>query len=193
MKKKTTKAKEKPKVKAKAKPKQKKVSKTQKKLENKIKYRQSKINKLQKDFVKVKDLDKRKKIDFEGKSLKPKQIESRILSKALKVNKELYELKNKLKRYKKPKQLKINDNDFSGLIQAKPWQLNDILNATLNNPEITHINGFNIKKDKDKVLDLINKLRLKMDSNVQLLLVYCNNMRARLTIHNGENVTDDDI
>lgn len=200
-------------------------SKTQKTLENKIKYQQLKLNAIRKELsdltLNLRDkknlagefLDENTKLialrDIDtyikkGESKKFKTIYAGVLNEGTKISTEIFHLQKKLDRFKKEKArpvdkwlnlkpdelgeyyrrtLKSRSNLF-----ARAWDAVDIENATLNNPELTHINGMSKAKDKDKILDYLNDLKLKMASEQTLLLVYGNDENGLLFILEASDI-----
>ncbi len=138
-----------------------------------------------------------------GEAKKFKTIYAGVLNEGTKISTEIFHLQKKLDRFKKEKarpvdkwlgELPKGEGYYRmGLksrssVFAKAWDAVDIENATLNNPELTHINGISKNKDKDKILDYLNDLKLKMASEQTLLLVYGNDGNGMLFIIEAKDI-----
>jgi hypothetical protein len=199
-------------------------SKTQKTLENKIKYQQLKLNEIRKELSDLTfNLRERKNLAGEfqdentklialrdidtfikkGDQRKFKTIYAGVLNEGTKISTEIFQLQKKLQRFKDDQKRPVDkwlgklpegEGYFRmGLksrssVYAKAWDAVDIENATLNNPELTHVNGISKAKDKDKILDYLNDLKLKMASEQTLLLVYGNDGNGLLFIIEASDI-----
>lgn len=155
------------------------------------------------NLISLRDIDKTIK---KGKQYKFKTIYSGVLNEGTKINTGIFKLKNKLNRFKKPvkteKDLYLGANKPDGVyrtvirssnpnsktVEAHVWDTADIERSVLSNPEISKLNGISIVKDKNKVLDYLNDLKTQMGSSSALMLVYGNDMNAKLIIINPDDI-----
>jgi len=139
-----------------AKKRKKKISKTEKKLRNKLKYRQSVIRKIIKNTPDVSD---------------DKKTFNENWNKVKEANKDLSKIQKKLERFKyKPKLPKTYEeeatpeNTFGGYAI---WEFEKFVNNLFNLIDtglILSVNGKKAKTDRDKIHDILNNLKMKMDS-----------------------------
>lgn len=179
----------------------KKLSQKTKKLGNQLKYQKQKLNKLKKEFKEFLKEDKRKLIESwrrinhyktakksysglkKGKRYKFATLRNGLISESVRINSKINKLQDKIK---KTKVQRIPKGDFK-IVIGKAWEHKDIENAILNNPEIESVNGVNIKRNKDEILNILNDLKLNMSYEEQLLLVYGDDMKAKLVkINEGQ-------
>ncbi len=183
------------------------AKKTKKQLQNQISYQRSKVRKVAKDLERFKNpdsFDKRSKIKItrniqglkKGKAYKYKTIYNAILNEGTKINSKIDTIHRQLKnRFSKaPKMIKYSGNkpnrDQYRYVVGRAWDNKDIENAIFKNPEISHINGINIKKDSDKVNDILNKFKLRMGSTDNLVLIYDDKMNGKLAIINDDELEE---
>lgn len=164
----------------------KKPSKRELKIHYKIVYQNRKLKKLRDQYDELNSLDKRTKIEYNGKKRKVKAALNDIINKAAKINGEIYALRSKSKRSRPAQQIKVKRNEYVMIINSRVWETTDIENAILKNPEISRVNGIDLTRDKDEAIDLINKYRLKMTSSDLLMLVYDDKMNAKLRVINRD-------
>jgi len=168
----------------------KKVSKTELKLKNKIAYAQSiarKKKKLFNDFIKQ-NTDKRKKVKAnrnidnyikKGQSRSYKTMYNAVLNEVTKANSKTFALKQKIKKFKKGKKfdttLKQNENRrlLGQSEQGRVWDSKGIEDAIFKDQKIKSVNGFDLKKDTDQVLDILNEFKQKMGA-YETLWIYWN-------------------
>ena len=98
-----------------------------------------------------------------GKPYKFKSIYNAVLNEGTKINTVIFKLNKKLVRFKN----KTLQKKLKGIKRYEvgfAWDTVQIENATLNNPDFKTVNGFNVKRDKDKILNLLNDLKLNMSA-----------------------------
>lgn len=179
--------------KSKSKPAKKKpiVSQRVKKIDNKIKYQQSKLREVKDHLKSLHKIDKRFKVNYEGKERKWNVVYNSILNSGTKINSEIFKLKSSKTRYKKQrvKKFKLKEGEYRQVL-GRVWDSKDIDNSIFKNPEITHVNGIKIKKDSDEILNLLNEKKLKMSSDHYLVLVHGASGKAKLIILTSDDIED---
>lgn len=177
--------------KAQAKPKRakKKISVTEQKLRNKLRYERSKLRPFIKEIEKVQKYDGRKKHVYKGKKRAKNTIINSILNEAKKVNNKVVEIETKLERFKYKRKTNITlikkDNERL-VVLSNVWEKKNAENEIFGGGLKT-LNGKDIKKEADKVQQLIDNAFLRMDSKLVFALVIDRKGNAKISIQNGDN------
>jgi len=193
---------------AKKKAKNKPLSARALKIHYKVVYQTRKLSKIKKELELLNDipsaykapktrlkLEATREIDGyvkKGTKRKFKTIQNALLNEGVKIQNDLHELKLKLSKHKKVRLEKASERDAPrrGEVDrttiGRAWD-NKEIEQTIYKGDLVSVNGFNIKKDKDKVDSILNSFKLKMNSDSLLVIHIDENGNARLALTNTED------
>lgn len=146
-----------------------KISKTEKRLRDDVRNARRKLAPLRKELSKVQNADGRALILYDGKKRKKKTVINLILNKASKVNNvidaKIEKLEKRFKYKRKAIQTEAKNPEENEVFElARVFEQKKAEEFVYKYPYMRTLNGIDIRKDSDRVQDLINKYFMNMTS-----------------------------